>query len=262
MSTCPTCDRPESNGGLMCRACTRDLTKALDELPGIMRDLNNVIRRETTGPENPGKSTEIPMPYDWSAAHDRDDVRNTLTTWIRELNVDDQWPADNVRAMCNWLVARIDRMRMHVAVKELHDEILYCVKQAERGTDIPSARAYYGRCDICEADLYGSPTATEVACRKCWVDRDAEVIYPTIERKTGLWKRAEDQLVPRRVVLNAFPVYGLEVDQSTFRSWVNRGTLVPKEYSNGTPLYLLREALELARAERAVGRPPRVERTG
>lgn len=268
---CPVCEQPESEG-LLCKDCARKLVRDLTDLPELMRALDDVLTRQAqTGTGNgKRKSSSTPLPFDQSASITRESVVNTITTWVRELDLGDvkvRTPQctcrvplapcqgyvmvpvpPNFRALCGWLCQRIVRIRMHPAVVEIYDELTYMVADVRRTVDVPGPRTFYGKCEVCERDIYGRSDAAEVVCRYCEMAGVA-VVYPAASRRTGLWAAAEDHLVTSRVVMTALPVYGLPTSPATFRSWLHRGMLLPKQDPKrpGAMLYRLGDALALAR---------------
>jgi len=245
--TCPACGDPEHDG-LICRLCIGDLRHDLHALPDLMRELATTITRQSqSGGDGARKGREEPLPYDWSAAHTRDDVVNTVGTWIRVLDLGDTVSLGvTMTAWCGWLVERTERIRSHVAGAELVDELRYSVQQVRIAIDTPPPSAFYGRCEICGRDLLGRPDATEVTCRYC--ERGGvSATYDAASRRRGLWQTAPEQLVTRRTALDALPTWGLIVAPATFRSWLHRGALIAEQQHDGRVVYRLGDVLELAR---------------
>lgn len=243
---CPSClsDTPD---GLLCATCVGKLKRALHDLPWLMDELRTTLARQSQAGTGNGGRGESALPYDWNAGHVREDVGNTLTTWVRELDMGDT--ADlrsTTRALCKWLTDRMERIRGHAAASEILDEITYQVGDVRRAIDRASDLVFCGSCPVCGRDMLAHEDAAEAVCRYCaWAG--IESVLPVQPMRADMWARAEDELLPRRLIVQAFPVYGVEVKPSTFRTWIAKGRLRPQGERNGAPLYPLRRALELAR---------------
>lgn len=225
------------------------------------------VRLSQAGTGNGSCGADRALPYDWDASHVREDVGNTLTTWVRELDMGDLWveeqgcwcapyrpcqgwrriPLPNTtRALCGWLLRRIERIRGHGAADELLDEICYQVDDVRRAIDNPPPLAYCGRCGICGREMYARQDDEQAVCRYC--ERvGIESVLPAQPMRADMWRRVEVMDLPRRLILQALPLYGREVNPATFRGWIWRGRLRPAGAANGAPLYSLRRALDLAR---------------
>lgn len=255
-TTCPSCGADEPDNAL-CRRCTARLRSDLADLPALMQDLDDVLTRQTqTGTGNgKRKSSDRPLIFDQTASITREAVINTISTWVRDLDMGDAVNlGSSFQSWCRWLTERIDRIRFHVAAGEIFDELTYAVADVRRTVDVPSPRIPYGNCGICNRTVYGSRDATEVTCRYCELAGIASVL-PVDRSHVGLWTKAPDQLVTRKDALEALPFYGLEVKPETFRSWVKREQLVRREDPKrpDRTLYRLGDVLDLAkqRGERA-----------
>jgi hypothetical protein len=216
-----------------------------------MRDLDDVLTRQTQTGTGNGKrrSSDRPLIYDQTASIVRESVINTITTWIRELDMGDaKHIGSSFRSWCRWLTDRMDRIRFHVAVNEMFDELTYAVADVRRTVDTPGQRVPYGNCEVCNRILYGAKDATEITCRYCEMAGIVSVL-PVDRSHVGLWSQADDQLVTRRDALEALPFYGLEVKPETFRSWVKRDQLIRREDPKrpDRTLYRLGDVLELAK---------------
>lgn len=250
MTTCPSCGRPEHDG-LLCQRCTRMLTEDLHRLPEWLAELETTMSRQTgKAPAIGGKSAEIAAPANLRALNVYSYVRNQLQTWVRELDLGDGPKADNPRAWIDWLAERIQRMRMHPAVDELIAEIDYCHKLIRRAVDRHDDRISVGRCEVCTEPLMASPDAEAITCRKC-ERAGIETIVEVAPRRRQMLADAEQRLLPRDAVLRAVPLmWRVEINRETFRSWVKRGRLKHSEVTpSGTPLYRLRDVLDLAQRE-------------
>lgn len=245
----------ETIDAYLCQACGNRLVAELRALPLLVHELEISVTRQSVADDDTRRkrSTDTAMPYNWSAAHTRDDLVNTVSTWIRELELGDTLPAPNLRAGCHWLAARIERIRMHPAADEIYDELMYAVSDVRHAIDTPLPSEYYGKCPVCDHDLLGRPGADEIVCRRC-ARVNVDTVVPTAGRRQGLWARAKDELVTKATALAALPVYRIEPPKpSTWRTWIERGRtgegkgLVPVVVdAAGRPWYRLADVLALA----------------
>ena len=246
---CPSCGSRVPDW-LLCTSCTTRLLTDLSNLPIWWAELSTTYlgQAQHGGSEDGRGSGENPLPYSYNATVVRDSVINTLTTWIRELDLGDTANlGQNMRAWCRWLSDRINRIRGHAAAAELVDEIHYAVGIVRAAVDRPGESVYCGKCPVCEKEMRANPEADKATCRSCEM-AGIESTLPVPSRQADAWKLAEDKMITRAQVVEAFEYYGLKVPASTFRWWIHTTRLVAKAYApNEVPLYLLRDALELAR---------------
>lgn len=248
---CPSC-RSASPDNLLCKRCTDRLLGDLHQLAQLWPELQVTYRRQSqSGEDKTTRAHDIPMPYDHDAATVRDSVVNTIGTWIRTLSLgekdlDDL--GDTVQAWCQWLSRRIERIRGHEAADEIVDQIHYCLGIVKHAIDPVSDAIYCGECTICGKRLYAMPEADKAVCRQCaWIGVDSTLPVPP--PRADAWKKAEAKLLTRAQVIEALTYNGFEVKAPTFRSWVHRDRLQAQGYQrNGAPLYLLGDAMGLARA--------------
>lgn len=252
-SMCPSCGRPEHDG-LLCQRCTRLLSEDLHRLPEWLGELETTMSRQTSKtPTIGGKSSDTPPPANLDALNVYSYVRNQLQTWVRELDLGDGPMADNPRAWINWLAARVQRMRMHVAVDELISEIDYCHKLIRRVVDRAVERIYVGECGTCGRAIHAAADADVAACRRC---QDAGVVVPevsVIPRRAELLKRAEDQDLSAASLLHLIDLFWqIKIPRRTFRSWVERDQLKRTNPGQDEATYRVGDVLALAQAREAV----------
>lgn len=275
--TCPVCG-DQTDDGLLCRTkCTQRLRQALRSLPELMRELRiNYTRQSQSGTGNGGKSAVTPLMYDVNSSEVRYTVENTVGTWIRSLMEDygeamerrtlvcgghactvvvEFAAGPNITTWCEWLTARIHRIRGHVAVEQIYDELIYSVRLVRKAIDRPADREYLGTCDLCCSDLF-APAGTaeaggEIHCAKC-----AEVagpfgfvpIYDVADRRAWMLAKFREGLATAQEILTACPsMYGVQINSGTFYAWVSRGDLETAGHKpDGTALYSVDVALDLA----------------
>lgn len=247
-ATCPSCNRPEHDG-LLCTACTRALRLDLEHLPENWSILQEVITRQTKRGDGSGESA---LPFNPAASAVGWEVNNTITTWVRELDAGDT-PGlrPTIRSMVGWLLGRMQRIRGHKAAGELVDELRYACRSVRIAIDLPPELRLVGDCPLCGSTLMAPLAAQEVTCRRCAV-LGVESVHPVPEMRQRLAERVEDELVSRALALQVVAkVWGIEVNQGTFRVWIHRGRLTAADVSiSGVPLYRVGDVLDLAQGER------------
>lgn len=251
---CPVCVHPTKDG-LVCRVCINGLVKDLRELPELMGEMTvQFARLNQSGTGNGGRGAVTPVPFDQRTTEHRDLIVNTIGTWIREIELDDlyepgtQEPLRNTMASwCAWLLERTDRIRMHPEPAHFLGEIRHCVILARQAIDTPGVSLPCADCPVCGKRIFAPVGATEGVCRHCaWADIDSRV--PVDMSHSTLLDQAREALVSRRELLDAAKVYQVHVNAHTFKSWIRRGRLVPKETTaDGTPRYRVGDVLDLAR---------------
>lgn len=251
---CPVCFEPNRNG-LVCRVCIGGLVKDLRELPELMGELTvQFARLSQSGTGNGGRGATTPVPFDQRSTEHRDLIVNTISTWIRDIECGDlyepgtdQEPLRNSMASwCAWLLERTDRIRMHPEPTHFLGEIHHCVVLARRAIDTPGISLPCGQCPTCGKDVYAPVGAEEGTCRHCsWAGIERRI--PVDMSHSTLLDKARDVLRSRKELLDAARVYQVHVNPHTFKSWIRRGQLTPKEVTpDGTPMYRVGDVLDLA----------------
>lgn len=249
---CPSCLRP-SPDSMLCATETAWLRKDLKNLPMWMGQLQLTYSRQSqTGTGNGGKAAETPVAFDPDASRIKDEVANTVGTWIRAFeDLGDMGDLDNtMSAWCGWLLRHINRIRGHEAVGEFCRDMSAAVRKVQRKVDIPPDRLFCGPCDVCGTDLYAPSGKDEVVCRRCAeiAGPDAQVNhYDVQDRRQWLLETARASLGTAQEILTAVPgMFGVTINSGTFKSWVSRDRLVAKGSRGGVPLYSIDDALTLA----------------
>lgn len=206
---CVVCTRPV-NGANLCIRCEAALDIALGQVPALIEQLElTVTRQAAISTRNGSRSTEKPLAYNWSASHDLADMKITFVGWIRDLGPEirivggpvcvfcahesckpyrqEIWPDDNPISMSRFLMRKTPQIRLHPAADAIHDELIYCIKQAWRAIDRPAnrSRVFIAGCleVSCDGELHANvPTAdyqagdpathARITCTIC------DVIYP------------------------------------------------------------------------------------
>lgn len=252
---CVVCGRPERRAYL-CPPCVGDLEKALGDVPALADEVEiTATRQAVTGQRNGPRSTTRPLPFDWSADHDLDDLRGTLAGWVRDLHRSGPWPADTIPAMARWLMRHLPDIAKHPAAAAIHDEISYAVGQSRRAIDRRPDRWYAGQCRAayhttddttdaepnacCLAHLYVNPGAELFTCPNC------STVFDVADRRAELLAMAEDVLETATVIARAITVLDARITPERIRQWAARGRIAAKGLTvNGQPTYRVGDVID------------------
>lgn len=320
MSACTVDGTPTGDAASLCRACTADLEKVLAELPALLDDADLTLSRQTAqGQRHGGRSSEKALPYDVRASDALGAARAALAGWVqvhhREPETHDEWcerptghpclcsyrcvhhpedqkktrqvggepwPRDTAQDMARWLLARIQRIRMHEAADELWRD--FCGKpetitdpatgkttgtryglaeRLRRATDRQTERWYAGPCGAdlasdqhggyanqsCAGELYAQPHAAQVTCPHC------HTRYDMAERRAWLLQHAEDHLLSATELARVLTRLDAPITPATIRGWRHRGRIIPHAEDTRTgkavPLYRVGDILDILAIEAA-----------
>lgn len=247
--TCPVCSHPTKDG-LACRTCTTAVLKDITDLPGWMDEIDlQLTRQGQLGTGNGGRGAETPLVFDVRSSETRDLIVNTVTTWVRDMQEsygDTDDPGMDMATWCAWLAQRIERIRGHIAVRHLADEMRHCVILAIQSVDLPQVRLSCGPCPTCGKPVSASVGAEEGVCRHCaWAG--VESVVKVDHSLPTVLNRAREALVSRKQLLDAAKLYQVEIDRRALSRWVRTGRLQAMSVTEeGVPQYRLGDVLELA----------------
>lgn len=250
MSKCAACTRNTPDTGRICHQCGRTLDIALANIGALANEIDIVRARQVRYDHRVGsRPTERPVPVDLRAREVEHDVRNTLTTWIRDMQglphdpnagYSPTWPNHTIPAMCNWLGNRLPLIRMHPKAEEILDEIVTCERRLIRLADRPPQRMFAGPCE-CGEDLYVTPGQAKAKCAKC------ERSFDVATRRQWLLDQAEDRLATATETARAVSWLGDQrITTDLIRQWASRGRLEVRSVTiTGRPLYRIGDVLDL-----------------
>lgn len=288
---CVVCTRPV-NGANLCAHCLGTVERALGDVPALEDELNiTSTRQSVTGSRNGSRSTTKPLPFNWSADHDLDDLRGTLVGWVRIIGPDvekiggptcqgwcshmscnafgqEVWPQDTLTSMSGWLLKHLNEIAQSDHADEIHDEIGYTVQQSYRAIDRRADRWYAGQCRsehatdedtdednaCCAVHLYADPSAEMFNCPNC------RTTFNSNHRRTELLLLADDILESATVIARALSTLEHHVTPERIRQWAHRGRIIAHSVDlNGHPLYRVGDVIDrlqedMASAERRASR--------
>lgn len=251
---CPRCTAEQADW-LLCGTCSDKLVAQLRALPGLLHELHVTLTRQArmgSGGAG-GKGKERPLPFNVNASEVSDEARMTLSTWVRELAWSDTDNlADNPRAWALWLADRIERIRGHEAAEEIADTIDYLTRQIRMAIDRPADQEFYGRCAVCEADLYAPHGSVEGYCRKCKAE-GVTTTYDPAANRASIQSQVEHHWGTASECAKILALFGLEVSVKTIKHWTwkdKHGVIkLEKRGENqlGHPVYRYGDVLDLCR---------------
>jgi hypothetical protein len=229
--TCVTCDRPSPDGAYLCQA---DCWPALDSdlhLLGWLDHQLTVTRTRQSRLAGGGRrpAGDQPLGYGAGAATAQDALRNTVTTWARDLWLGRVWPVGTT------ITTLVTAMRNDPAPIRLHPAADQIVRDVERHRDWALSvinplddEATYGVCDAeladggtCGAYLYGEADAAWVRCRTCHTQHE------TRERRDWMRRRMEVHYFRAATLARLLPrMIDRPVSASGIRNWTARGKLI------------------------------------
>lgn len=238
---CQGCTRPSPHAHA-CDPCLAGLTTDLATLAWLDAELTTARSRQARLAGNGGRRTsgDAPLPYGTRAATVQDALRNTITTWARDVDpgCEQYWTA-TVDVLC-WVIARAD-LGQHPAVGELVDDMR---RLAARGLEVinpdPDDLAY-GPCgaehdgDVCDAHLHGAPGDTWVRCPRCHTQHEVRAL------RDALSHRFAALYLPAATLARVLPrLMDRPVSAAMIRVWAARGKPIAVALdADGEPLYPL-----------------------
>jgi DNA-binding transcriptional LysR family regulator len=137
---CELCTRPVGDAKV-CVRCRNGLERDLGDVDALTEQLEIVLCRQTAYAERNGpRSSERPLPVDLRASEAAWVLRNTLTTWCRELGI---IPSGSNHALSGWLLGRAEQIRHHTDAAACIDEIGSAVAMVRVVIDAPANRTTF-----------------------------------------------------------------------------------------------------------------------
>lgn len=227
----------------MCNGC---IAHGRDQLRKIARHWEDVYVRKS-GSDSASKRFGARVPVSDGQVKVLSYVRNQLQTWVRELDMGDahDLPDDPVW-WALWLASRMERVRTHAAGDEAVDEFYYCAGLVVGAINPRRTRTGCGECPICGTDVFALDDEPTGTCRRC-AEAGIESVMHRLSQRQDLWEQVPDKPLPRRLLMEALPMYGIHVSRGTFRNWVYTGRLKPVDVVNGAPRYRVSDVQALVK---------------
>lgn len=224
------CGRPTKE--LACRSCIDKLLYELRQVAELVRELAVThARLDHIAAEQFGRSAETALVWREHASECLYVLRNTLSTWARDL-----WEtngsgalevADNPVAVAAWMERHPTWLALHPAIDELLDEVAYAIRQARHAIDQPQdTRIFLGRCDLglpenpaCDRELYAYRSQEEVVCPSCEASWDVD------ERREWLLAQAEHETATSEVLAGLLTRLGVPTQPRDIQAAARRGEL-------------------------------------
>lgn len=257
---CLSChQRPPGAGAYVCGTCLGVLGDALDSVPHVLTELDTArtrLARIGTGPARRA-TTERPLGYRPAAADAGDRLTLTLTGWTRHYSATlaaPDAPATDPAGCAAWLAAHLDEIRAWPCSAEAVHETRVVVRVAWRAVDRPAARVYGGPCEVCGAEVAGTPGAATMACRGCGAAHDAAA------RRAYVLDALREHLATAAEIAGGLgEVYGLVLNRKRINQWAHRGRLAAHATTpdaRADPLFRVGDVLDIATRRHAVWTTP------
>ncbi|MER6942507.1 hypothetical protein ABT294_00665 [Nonomuraea sp. NPDC000554] len=251
---CPVaiCDRIMPGSARICGACTAELHRELEAVPGLAEDLDLAISRQTrlTSGSVGGRSPEKPLPWNERASEAADHLAAILLGWARVLvasvhvlhgptcgtcshpscmYVDlGREPHHHPAHVAAWLHRHAGALIAHPAGPDAVEEILTAARNARYATDTPPRDLIYaGACDVCDADLYARPDAARVTCRWCRDEDGDRLVYEVQGRRDWMLQALEERELPAPAIARALTSLIRPIKPALLHTWVARRKLQP-----------------------------------
>jgi hypothetical protein len=232
----------------------------IDRRPGLCEELDVTLARLDkmgTSSDKVGGSGEEPWPFKPSASEVGWVLRNTITTWARD--VVETYPhltlsATKTPEVAAWMANVAGLLAEHPAADEMYSEITDAVALVKRVIDRYAEKIQLGKCGAvfegveCMDDLYGARDKALVRCRTCGTEHDAAARWARIQADVR-----EHLATAAEIERAAVSIYGQKLNVKTIRTWANRGRI--QTYgTNGhkEPLHKVGEVLDFARTRVAL----------
>lgn len=252
-NTCSTCPRPVPDTAFGCTHCAADLAKRLDQLAGLLPELDVTIAKldrigSGGGPRPAG--AEIALPYRPNVAERRDAIRNELTTWARMVHEETgrAFAGDTLPSHARYLTQAVDWARYRQQWAEFHAGLRPLAGSLLGVIDRPAERVYLGPCrtvddetgETCWADVLATPGAAVGRCRQC------NAVHEVAEAKGWLLKCLENHLAGTVELTGIFQRLGVKIGYSTIARYVSRRQLLPHgQDGHGRDLFRIGDVLDL-----------------
>lgn len=190
-----------------------------------------ITRQQKFGVAGAGgaRPTSSPLPFSRRAAELAAELRNTISTWARDLA--ETYPHLNPRyrsvaSAADWMATVPGLLAEHPAAGEMHRDITGLVERVLRVIDRPADKVYLGQCGaelgdgaVCEADIYAPPGRAVVQCPAC------KAAWELTARQDYLLKAVEDQLATAVEASRALSRLDRPVTAAMIRGYAHRGRL-------------------------------------
>lgn len=270
MNVCQLCKTAPAE--ILCSRCLRRVERAIEDLPGLVEDLELTVTRQTAGAALARRAGgETALPFD-----DSERVQRAR----RDVTVLDEWAdliaGSRARAASLTMAGRarrsaralLDRLAWFEVDEQAPDAALAMVQirdSLRRAVDRPASRVFAGLCgaeivalvldvdqvadvitpaievSTCAGEVYAEPGDPLAICAACGGG------HHVAERRQLTLAAIEDELLPLAEILAAVPVLtGRNPDRATVRQWRARRRLVPASTTPaGVDLYRGGDVLRL-----------------
>ncbi|WP_148310196.1 hypothetical protein [Nocardia otitidiscaviarum] len=259
---CGACSR--STDMFLCWDCCRELRNRLETIAWLAGELDITLTRQdrigTPGGRVSG-SVDKPLPFHTAASEAAWVLRNTITTWVRELcesRAIDYVPlgfvdtlfvgplrpgeryvprgyVETTSGAARWLAHHATSIALSDCAAEAYDEITDAMRAAMRVIDRPPGRMFVGPCGApisngeCATDIYVSPGREHARCPDCGTT------HSVTERREQLQQQVRGLLGTAAELARLLPwIMNAPITRKRITYYARRGMVSRREHRGET----------------------------
>lgn len=236
---------------------TRDQMKALQRelrtIPGLVRELDTAITRQTAFGDftdaRPTDPDEAPLEFNDHASDIATELHGAVRNAVLAVCTQQKqltWPGEGrAPAYARWLDRHIIDIALTETARDIDRHIHAAVKRARAAIDRPAPLEFAGPCQsdlpgvTCDG-VYVRPGTDAVKCFGCAVTCDVQKMQQQMRTAVAerLWT-SQELATAMSITL------GTEVPFERIRNWVRRGKLTPASGKGKDAIFRLDEAIAL-----------------
>ena len=233
--TCTHCTAPTADGIYLCDTAEGELFALLGQIPDTLADAADTVARldGRTNATRGTTSTTTSAPVNLEASARVDALQHAIADYCQRLHA--ATPAAGV-ASADYLRRRLPDLIRQPWVGEALEQIATAHRRVVAAVDRPPEIRTFGPCqeDGCPGKIRAAAGHPIARCRVCGAQYEAgELMGNAI---SNAWHHA----APLTAVVRALRAVGVDVHESTARTWAERGHLgEPAATRDGRPLYTM-----------------------
>lgn len=243
---------PNTDGFFLPRDQMRKLQAELRSVPGLVRELDNAITRQTAFGDftdaRPRDPEEAPVEFNDHASDIAVELHGAVRNAVLAVCTQQKlpWPGEHrADAYAVWLDRHIIDVTLTETAPDIDRNVHAAVKRARGAIDRPAPLEFAGPCQsdlpgvTCDG-VYVRPGTDAVKCLGCGVACDVQQMQNEMRAEVAA------RLYTAQELNTALSIYvGTEVGFERVRSWVRRGKLNPASGLGRDALYRFHDALDL-----------------
>lgn len=220
----PTCEKTAPNGYL-CTKCAAQLDRDFATIADLSIESGVTLTRTDRIGTGGGKSKggPAPLPVNHLAVLVRDEVRSSVSTWLRHL-AGDRIPDDvrTVEQACRWMLTYSSAWLLLPEVGDFAQAMAMCAVRLRRLVDRAADRVVVGECDLCGQNLVAEPNALTAVCEPC-----EQVVDVSTARKVKITQAHLKPLTKDEAINAVAALHRMRITERTINRWIARGEVKP-----------------------------------